>query len=665
MDSARYAALFQSEAREHLDEVDRALLAIEQTSASAEAGDHFATLFRSMHTIKGMAGAMGYSVVERLAHALESRCEPLRSSREDVSESVLRTLFDGIDILRTEIDRLATHGATPDPDAASERESTERQLASFMARLEADIAQKAPASADSSDIVEVRNKDAAVSSASAPAGTRAVRVRLLDDCPLKGVRALIVLAKLHMIGKVIETDPPQSSWQADSFDGAFTASVSTAVDDESIASAVKSAGEVKSVTVAASGVKPAGTSRAARTVRLDAYRLDSLLGLSGELVIARDRMQRAVEAMSKPDRDVMLAFREMARLVNAMQDEVLQTRLHPASHVFNRFPRLVRDIAHELGKEVRFSMEGSTIELDRALLDSLGDPLLHLLRNALDHGLENPAQRAAAGKPTEGELILRAARDRGQVVIQVQDDGRGIDRHAVLNRAREKGLVGDHVDSLSDDELLSLISHSGFSTAGSVSRLSGRGVGIDVVTVRIRALGGRVELETIEGVGTVFTLRLPAQLGMSRSLLVEAGGRVYAIPAVNIEEVLALNDQIDESGCVTVRDRNVFAVALAEHFGHASDEPGRQSERHLVIVGAGGQSAAIIVDSLVGHQDIIVRPLDIVRGALPLFSGATVLGDGTPCLIVDVLSILSSAIRNGSTIMKSVSQRVDTVVGAR
>jgi len=547
MDAARYAALFLSESREHLTEVDDALLALERDHATPLInGTHLATVFRGVHTIKGMAAAMGYTAVELLSHALESRCEPLRRGAEPLSAEVLALLFDGTDLLRAAVDAVPSGCVEPTPAA--------RALVKRLGEL----------------------------SAGAPVP------------------------------------------------------------------AAQSAGDVDQVSVTlASPTLAQGNARvseAPRTVRLDARRLDTLLDLVGELVITRDRLLRAIEQSEHPDRAVMRAAADAARLVATLQDEVLQARMLPVAQVFDRFPRLVRDLAHELGKDVHFMMEGRELELDRSLLDAIGDPNLHLLRNALDHGVEDAETRRAAGKPASGALILRAARDRAAVVIQVQDDGRGIDRDVVLRRAHEQGLVDEQVTTLADDALLQLIAHPGFSTATSVTSLSGRGVGVDVVNTRVRALGGQIDLETITGEGTVFTMRLPLTLAIMRALLVQVGGDSYAIPAAHVMEVLEFHGASRRTGAltITVRDEIVPLVALQQRFEDDPLAPAAASAdgvRHVAIVEVAGRRTALLVDALLAQQDIVVKPLDSVRGAQPWFSGATVLGDGSPALIVDVSSV--------------------------
>lgn len=646
MDQARYAELFRTESREHLAEIDAALLALEQAPDAA----HIATLFRGTHTIKGMAGAMGYTSVEQVAHALETLLDRLRSGAQPIDADVVALLFDGSDALRITLDdaasgrtvstssavsamlqRLATPNATPSSSSAFE---TPRALPGLQHH-----------SAPGHDFVEIFG--AVGAQGASPAQTideRIVEIRLSADCQLKGVRAMLVLARLNALGTVRTLTPAQHTWQEERFEGVFSATLVSAADATEIEASVRGAGDVARVTVRTPEVlsqsRGVGT-EAMRTVRIDLRRLDTLLDLVGELVITRDRLVREADsAVDKgADRALARAAHDTARLVSALQDEVLQARMVPVGQVFDRFPRLVRDISRDLGKDVHFTTEGREIELDRSLLDAIGDPIVHLLRNALDHGIEDPETRRAAGKPPTGQLVLRAGRDRAAVVLQVEDDGRGIDRAAILQRAHEQGVISPDVMYLDDDELLSVLAHAGFSTARAVTSISGRGVGVDVVTTRVRALGGTLELETLEGEGTVFTLRLPVTLAITRALLVQVDGETYALPAAHVVEVL----EPTQGAIVTsfsrewiqVRDELLPIIRLRERFGC----PPSGTEAFMAVVEAAGKRTALVVDALVTQQDIVVKTLDVVRGSAALFSGATVLGDGTPALIVDIGSL--------------------------
>jgi two-component system chemotaxis sensor kinase CheA len=380
-------------------------------------------------------------------------------------------------------------------------------------------------------------------------------------------------------------------------------------------------------------------------VRVEARRLDALLDLAGELVIARGRLADAAAPHVGGDPALRDALAHLTRLVGALQDEVLSTRLVPVSQLFDRFPRLVRDTARSLGKDISLRMEGSDVHLDRSLLDEVGDPLVHLLRNALDHGLETPERREAAGKPRVGQLTLAASRDRDSVLVRVSDDGRGIDRARVRARARELGLVADG-QPLSDADVLRLVARAGFSTAERVTDVSGRGVGVDAVETRMRALGGAVEIESREGEGTSVTLRLPLTLAITRTLLARVGDEIYAVPSGHV----AATAELDSAQATTVRGEPVLllgeqplpAVDLRALVGQPpSTAPGRE----LVVVEARERRAALVVDELLGQQDAVVKRFDRVRGALDCFSGATILGNGTPALIVDVGRLLTQVQR--------------------
>ncbi|MBA2627956.1 MAG: chemotaxis protein CheA, partial [Gemmatimonadales bacterium] len=377
-----------------------------------------------------------------------------------------------------------------------------------------------------------------------------------------------------------------------------------------------------------------------RQIRVDLRRLDAMMKQVGELVVARNRLVDV--AATRDDEAITEVAERIARLVSDLQTEVIQARMTPVGDVFERFPRLVRDLARDLGKQVRFQVEGEEIELDRAILDEIGDPLLHLIRNAMDHGLETADERVAAGKPAQGKIVLSAGRERNSVAIRVSDDGRGIDRAAVLAKARREGVLGASVDVLTDDLLLRVLARPGFSTAHEVSGVSGRGVGVDVVATRVRALGGTIAIETAEGAGTTFTVQLPLTLAIVRALLTSVGGERYAVPLAYIAETIEFDPRavtsVRDRESVLVRDRAIPTVhlrALLELDGHTA--PVR---RPSVILEIGDRQAALVVDALLGQQDIVVEPFDAPRGMPSFFGGATILADGAPALILDAAALL-------------------------
>jgi two-component system chemotaxis sensor kinase CheA len=379
--------------------------------------------------------------------------------------------------------------------------------------------------------------------------------------------------------------------------------------------------------------------RRQRHVRIDLRRLDSLMNLIGELVITRGRLNQIAGALHDDSLDETVA--QASRLVSDLQDEIMTSRMVPVWQVFDRFPRLVRDAARSLGKQVAFTVEGKEIELDRSMLDEIGDPVVHLLRNAIDHGIEKPEVRVAAGKPAVGRLTLSALRDRSAVIIRVSDDGKGIDRDRVLRRAKEMHVIDSSKTDLSDDELIRLVSRPGFSTAEQVTSISGRGVGVDAVQTRVRSLGGTVDIKTAPGEGTTVTVRLPLTLAIVRALLAKVGDETYALPMTHVNETVELESALLR----TVKGREVLVLRddvlpLIRLRGLLRMPSVSDERRQVVVLEIADRRAGLIVDELTGQQEIVVKQFDGVRDGLPLFSGATILGDGAPALIVDVGSLI-------------------------
>ncbi|HWL40311.1 MAG TPA: chemotaxis protein CheA [Gemmatimonadaceae bacterium] len=375
-----------------------------------------------------------------------------------------------------------------------------------------------------------------------------------------------------------------------------------------------------------------------RHIRIDARRLDALMDMAGELVIARDRLAQIAATIG--DASLLDATLQASQIITTLQNEIMTSRMVPVWQVFDRFPRLVRDTARSLGKEVDFRIEGKEIELDRSMVDEMGEPVLHLLRNSLDHGIESPAERKAAGKPAVATVTLTAERDRTTVVIRVTDDGRGIDKTRVLPRAIELGLVDRSTTDISDEELIRLISRPGFSTADRVTDISGRGVGFDVVATRVRLLGGSLEVHTTAGAGTSVGMRMPLTLAIARALLARVERETYAIPLTHVVETFALSEPmlLESKGRehLVMRDDAFPTVRLRERVGLPPSDRGGQ----VVLVELAERRVALIVDEFLGQQEIVVKQFDGVAGSRNLFSGATILGDGAPALIIDASTLL-------------------------
>jgi two-component system chemotaxis sensor kinase CheA len=390
---------------------------------------------------------------------------------------------------------------------------------------------------------------------------------------------------------------------------------------------------------------PGASSRPARHVRVDLARLDALMNLIGELVITRGRLLQLTA--SNPDPALDESMQMASRLVSDLQAEIMTMRMVPVWQVFDRFPRLVRDAARQQNKDVTFVVEGKEIELDRSLLDEIGEPIVHLLRNAIGHGIELPAERAAAGKPRLARLVLSAARDRAAVLIRVSDDGRGIDRARVLARARTLGLIDDAAREVDDDALFRLISQPGFSTVEQVSDLSGRGVGIDAVQAKARALGGSVELKTAAGEGTTITIRLPITLAIVRALLARSGSERYALPLTHVRETLEYDQDVVQhvkgKPVLVLRDEVLPLLDLRDVVRQRPANAADAAHREIVVIERGERRSGLVVDELIGQQDIVVKQFDAARDALALFSGATILADGAPALIMDVGSLFEGS----------------------
>jgi two-component system, chemotaxis family, sensor kinase CheA len=380
----------------------------------------------------------------------------------------------------------------------------------------------------------------------------------------------------------------------------------------------------------------------ARHVRIDVRRLDALMNLAGELVIARGRLTKLSSDLGNADLEETVT--QASALITELRDEITASRMVPMSHVFDRFPRIVRDAARSVGKPIDFVVEGKDIELDRSMLDELGDSIVHLLRNAIDHGIEDSEKRAAAGKPEMGRLVLSAARDRSAVVIKVSDDGKGIDRARVLARAKRDGLMDPSRTELTEDELLRLIARPGFSTAEAVTNMSGRGVGVDAVYTRVRSLGGAMDIRSVQGQGTTMILRLPLTLAVVRAVLARIENETYAIPLAHVSESIELHPDdvrtVNGREVLLARDEVLPLLRLRTIVGlPAYIAPSAIELEQVVMIDLGDRRAALVVDELVAQDEIVVKQYDGAREGLSCFAGATLLGDGAPSLIVDVSSL--------------------------
>jgi two-component system chemotaxis sensor kinase CheA len=637
-DNLQYAELFLTESRENVAAVNQALLQLERDGANSGASPAVGAIFRAVHTIKGMGATMGYAIVAELAHEMETVLDRIRRGELDVDASVMDVLFRSADVL-------------------------EQAVEASVAGREGDVI--------ATDLVETLRamgaEGAAPTGWTVPAPTTAgtlIRIRLAPDTPLRGVRAFIILQSLAKLGEVTGTEPSSESLQFDWDATDFALRILSPSSGADLENAIRSSGDVEDVQIGDDKPLPARRDSEARPaletpksvaadtrvdgarsrfIRIDVRRLDTLMNLVGELVIARGRLSQI--AMELGDKALIETVDQSTRLITELRDEITATRMVPVAQIFDRFPRIVRDAARAVGKQIEFVVEGKEIELDRSMLDDIADSIVHLLRNAIDHGIELPADRAATGKPEIGRLVLSAARDRSAVVIKVSDDGRGIDRKRVLERAKRDGLVDVTKQDLTEDELLWLLARPGFSTAEKVTDLSGRGVGVDAVHTRVRALGGAMDIRSEPGEGTTMMLKLPLTLAIVRALLARVADETYAIPLAHVSDTMEVTPEIVK----TVKGREVLLardeVLPLHRMRELVDLPAYVAPNEIaleqaVVIDVGDRRAALIVDELSGQEEIVVKQYDAVRDSLPLFGGATLLGDGTPSLIVDVSSLL-------------------------
>jgi two-component system, chemotaxis family, sensor kinase CheA len=649
MDTAQYLPMFLAEAREHLQELNLAVVRIEETPDDRETVDE---IFRIAHSFKGMSATMGFEGVAAVTHRMEDVFELLKQRSGGLDRAAIDVLLECLDTLEGAVDSIEADGTEHlDP-------------APLVARLEALVRAPEP-EADTSGPAGV--DVAAILAAAGDQRIVQVNVTLAEDCLMPSVRAYMVLAALGEHGELAGSDPHHDD--IETFDGReLVAYLASEHEDEVVLATVRAVPDVAEVTAvepaataapaaevavaepaeadvvdvaaeptAAEAGKPAAAGhhkKAAATVRVDAERLDQLMHSMGELVVHRTLVESLAAHADVPG--LSQAMQELTRSSQALQAMVMQVRMIPVDAVFMRFPRLVRDLSGKLSKDVELKLVGKDTELDRTVVESLGDPLVHLIRNSLDHGLEPPEDRVAAGKPKTGTLEISARHAGGNVVIEVKDDGRGIDPVKVGKRAVERGLItAEAADALDGKGAAELLFLPGFSTAEVTSDISGRGVGMDAVRTMIRELGGEVTLTSELGQGTMAQIRLPLTLAIMNALLVEAGGQPYAIPLDRVERTLRLADQTLRSVAgqrmLVLRDGVLPVLDGAHALGGA---PATDAE-HAVIVRGQDRRLALAVTHLVGQRELVTRPLPSDVADRAAVSGGAVLSDGRIALIVD------------------------------
>jgi len=644
-----YRELFFEEAEEYLKEVNNALVKLEKNPQDREAIN---LIFRHMHTLKGMAATMGYQELTDLAHKLEDVFDYFRKGEVEAVSKFMDIIFAEVDALNKVLDEL------------KENKPLSLDISSYIEKLshilpEEEEVKKEPKIKKEPKEGEIPffrkewkvDEDYVKSLQGQGKKILKIKVILSSDCVMKGARTYVVLAYLKMRGKVLYTYPEERDLKKEKMGNFFEVILATDVSSEKISSEIKKWSEIKEVEIEPLDIsffqkekkeKRPFYIKKIQSMRIPVKRLDKIMNLMGELSIGKSRLIQAIQTKDFPVLEETVYFVE--RSISSLQDEILKMRLLPISYILDHFPRIVRDLSREENKEVDLEIIGSDIELDRVVLDEISDPLIHLIRNAIDHGIEKPEERVKLGKPPRGKIVIKVVREKGHIVIEISDDGRGIDFDKVSKLAVEKGIISSQeTTSLDSRQILDILAHPGFSTREKVTEVSGRGVGLDVVRNKLDTLGGRLDLETEVDKGTKFILILPLTLAIIKAMLVSLGEEIYAIPLMNTRETIKVKEEeiklIKNTEVIKVRDEIIPIVRLDKEFGIKSLR-GKEQPFSVVIVEGRTKSMGLVVDSVLGEQDIVVKPLGTFIKKVKGIAGATILGNGRVALILDVINIV-------------------------
>ena len=656
IDITQFYQTFFEEAEELLVQMEQLLLEVDIESPDAEALN---AIFRAAHSIKGGAGTFGFDAIAGLTHVLETLLDELRAGKRALEGHAVDAMLSSVDVLRALL-REAEHGQAADPAA----------VAAVKARLEAVLSGQAAASAPAATAAKVDDTPEAWQIGFTPAPS----LFMSGNDPLRIIRelehlgSLQVAARMERLPGFAQLDPleahlawdlglvgkvPRSkiedtfAWVLDDCELDIRPAAPPSLATQAPAAAAPAAAAVAPSAPAAPAAPAAsgGASQEAETsIRVSVDKVDALINLVGELVITQAMLKQVSHALDPVHAESLFAgLDQLERNTRDLQEAVIGVRMLPVDAVFRRFPRLVRDLSSRLGKQVRLRTVGEGTELDKGLIEKIADPLVHLVRNSIDHGLEMPDIRRGAGKDETGTITLAASHQGGHIVIEVSDDGRGLDRAKILAKAHERGLAVP--DNPTDSQVWDLIFQPGFSTADAVTDLSGRGVGMDVVRRNIQALGGEVQIESSLGAGTRTLIRLPLTLAILDGMTVAVAGETLILPLAYVLEALQpqaedIRSMAGEGRVLRVRGEYLPILSLSEYYGYGNRAPG--SESLVVVVEGDGQKIALEVDELVGQQQVVVKNIENNYRRIGGVSGATILGDGRVALIVDIGGLVRS-----------------------
>ncbi|GJI59571.1 chemotaxis protein CheA [Bacillus altitudinis] len=674
LDVNQYLDIFLDESREHLQTCNEKLLELEKNPTDLQLVND---IFRAAHTLKGMSATMGFDDMAQLTHHLENMFDAIRNEQMIVTPESMDTMFEALDHLEAMVQSIAEGG-----DGKRDVTEISKKLDVTGSHAEtASAVETAEASSAASDL-DYNEFERTVLDEAREQGFKCyeLNVTLSDACLLKAVRVYMIFERLNEAGEVVKTVPNAELLESEDFESEFSISYLSKQPMEEVKKIVTAISEVEQVEisevsafeeaapaetkaekpeqkneeVAAPAAKaPAndapkanGNNGAAaggtKTIRVNIDRLDSLMNLFEELVIDRGRLEQIAKELE--NNELTDTVERMSRISGDLQSIILNMRMVPVETVFNRFPRMIRQLTKELNKKIELIIEGAETELDRTVIDEIGDPLLHLLRNSLDHGIESPEERVKKGKPEKGTVLLKAYHSGNHVFIEVEDDGGGINRKKVLEKALERGVITEReAETLEDHQIDSLIFAAGFSTADTISDISGRGVGLDVVKNKLESLGGSVSINSTEGQGSLFSIQLPLTLSIISVLLVKLEEETFAIPISSIIETAV----IKKSDILQTHDREVIdfrgfivpVVYLKKQFNvpNAND---LEEELHIIVVRKGDKLTAFVVDSFIGQQEVVLKSLGDYLPNVFAISGATILGDGQVALIVDCNALI-------------------------
>ncbi len=683
MDMNQYLDVFVEESKEHLQNLNNSLLELEKEPNNITVLNE---IFRVAHTLKGMAGTMGFSHMTNLTHNMENVLDALRSKRVEADMTVVDTLFKCLDALEGYVNEIISTGG----EGEQEYEEIIQSLTDILEKSPAVKSQtqkkKKNKKADDKNIdqkdkdlrlnLNIYDKNVILKAIEESLNVFQIHVELDKKCLLKSARAFLIFQILDKYSEIMKSEPSVEDIEDERFDYSFTVMVVTKHDESLFQKELNSVAEVRNVEVVRITEKHAGNIQdedneqylhddepdtadvdsaaqaqksgiakrlTNKTVRVDIDRLDVLMNLVSELIIIKTRLDDV--GVGEKTNEYIAALENLERITTSLHDAVMKVRMVPVENVFNRFPRMVRDISKELKKDIVLHMSGEETELDRTVIDEIGEPLIHIIRNSADHGIEKTKDRIAKGKSKTGSIWLRAYQDGNNVVIEVEDDGMGIDIEKVRKKIVERGFEEEEIAAnMTPNEVIEYLFKPNFSTADMVTDLSGRGVGLDVVKTKIEALGGTIELETEWGKGSKTIIRLPLTLAIIQALLVMVGPEKYAIPLSSIREINNISPSeiknVRNQEVILLRDMVIPIIWLHDILDVPREKNTAKKELTCVIVKKGDKLSGLIVDSLIGQQEIVIKSLGKLLAGIRCIAGATILGDGNVALIIDVNAIV-------------------------